>query len=164
MNTIEEKLWEYIDGTCSAEEREAISLLIERDELYSQKYEELMSLDAGLADIELDEPSMAFTYNVMETIRTENAMEPLKATVNKKIIGGIGLFFVFTIAALLVFTLTQINWSAGSSSPAINFSLPKVPDHFSSTAIYAFVFIDLILGLFLLDNFLRKKLTNVPEN
>lgn len=165
MNTIEEKLWGYIDGTCTAEEHEAIGLLIERDELYRQKYEELLSINAGLADMDLDEPSMAFTYNVMEAIRTENAMKPLKATVNKRIIGGIGLFFVLTIGALLVFTLTQINWGAGNtlSAPLVNFAMPHLPDHTRSTAIYAFVFVDLILGLFLADNYLRKKLTNLPD-
>jgi anti-sigma factor RsiW len=164
MNTIEKKLWEYIDGTCSPEERDAISRLIERDEVYRKKYEELLRLNAGFANMELDEPSMAFTYNVMETIRTENAMKPLKAAVNKYIIGGIGLFFVFTIAALLVFTLTQINWSAGAGTSALSFTMPHIPDHINSTVVYAFLFVDLILALFLLDNYLRKKLTNVPQN
>jgi len=31
MNTAEEKLWNYIDGTCTPAEQEAISLLIEQD-------------------------------------------------------------------------------------------------------------------------------------
>jgi hypothetical protein len=163
MNTIEEKLWGYIDGSCTPEESDTIRLLIESDEVYRKKYEELLNLNIAFANMELDEPSMAFTYNVMETIRTENAMKPLKATVNKRIIGGIGLFFVLTIAALLVLTLTQINWSAGVGTSTVNFTMPRIPDHINSTAVYAFLFVDLILGLFLLDNYLRKKLTNVAE-
>ncbi|MBW4890214.1 hypothetical protein KXQ82_10825 [Mucilaginibacter sp. HMF5004] len=161
MNTIEEKLWNYIDGTCTAEERESIATLIATDEVYSKKYKELLLLNAEFTNIELDEPSMAFAYNVMETIRTENAMKPLKATVNKNIIRGIGMFFAFTIVALLVFTLSQVNWSAGgNSAPVINFTMPQLPGLISSTTVYAFLFVDLILGLFLLDNYLRKKLTN----
>ncbi len=163
MNTIEEKLWNYIDGSCSAEEHESISALIQSDAVYRQKYEELLLLNAEFGNMEMDEPSMAFTYNVMETIRTENAMKPLKASVDKRIIRGIGLFFVLTIAALLLFTLFQVNWTSNSSTPAFNFTMPQLKNYFNSTAVYAFLFIDLILGLFLLDNFLRKKLTNAPS-
>ena len=32
MNTIEERLWNYIDGTCTEEERKAIDMLIAGDE------------------------------------------------------------------------------------------------------------------------------------
>src|SRR5471030_1951548 len=115
MNAIEEKLWDYIDGSCSAEERESIGKLIESDPVYRSKYNELLKLNAEFSAVELDEPSMAFAYNVMETIRTENAMKPLKARVNKRIIGGIGMFFALTIGILLVYVLTQINWSEGAS-------------------------------------------------
>jgi hypothetical protein len=166
MNTIEEKLWNYIDGTCTAEEREAISILIERDEVYRHKYEELLLLNAEFSNMEMDEPSMAFAYNVMETIRTENAMKPLKATVDQRIIKGIGLFFILTISALLIFTLSQIKWTSGGSvlpTVDINFKMPNIKEYFNSTAVYAFLFVDLILGLFLLDNYLRKKLTNVAQ-
>ena len=164
MNTIEEKLWNYIDGTCTAEEREAISILIERDEVYRQKYEELLLLNVEFTNMEMDEPSMAFTYNVMETIRAENAMKPLKATVDQRIIKGIGLFFILTISALLIFMLSQIKWTSGGSLlPAVDFKMPNIKEYFNSTAVYAFVFVDLILGLFLLDNYLRKKLTNVVQ-
>jgi len=164
MNTIEEKLWNYIDGTCTAEEREGISILIERDEVYRQKYEELLLLNVEFTNMEMDEPSMAFAYNVMETIRAENAMKPLKAAVDQRIIKGIGLFFILTISALLIFMLSQIKWTSGGSLlPAVDFKMPNIKEYFNSTAVYAFVFVDLILGLFLLDNYLRKKLTNVVQ-
>ena len=39
MSSIEEKLWEYIDGTCTAAEREAVEKMIAGDEIYRQKYE-----------------------------------------------------------------------------------------------------------------------------
>jgi hypothetical protein len=44
MNSIEEKLWNYIDGTCSPQEHEHISQLILHDEEYKQQYAELMQL------------------------------------------------------------------------------------------------------------------------
>src|SRR5271156_1008235 len=113
MNSIEEKIWNYIDGSCTPEEQKAIGLLIEQDEVYRRKYDELVQLNTEFAAIELDEPPMAFTYNVMETIRTEHAQQPLKAAINKRIIKGIGLFFIITISVILIFTLANIHWSAG---------------------------------------------------
>ncbi|MDB5155580.1 MAG: hypothetical protein JWR50_287, partial [Mucilaginibacter sp.] len=86
MNSIEERLWDYIDGNCSAAEREAIDLLLVNNEGYRQKYLELLAFNREIAAMELDEPSMAFTYNVIEQIRTDYAKQPLKAKINKNII------------------------------------------------------------------------------
>ena len=54
MNTMEERLWSYIDGACSEEEREAIGLLIEQDTAYRSKYEELLSFSRELSKMDLD--------------------------------------------------------------------------------------------------------------
>jgi anti-sigma factor RsiW len=157
-NNIEEKLWEYIDGNCTADEQKAISSLIASDETYRLKYQELVNFNNQLSAMELDEPPMAFTYNVIEAIRTEQAQQPLKAAVNKRIIRGIGLFFVITIAALLVFVLANINWSSiGASSVDVNVKLPKIINYLTRPVIQGFLFFDLILGLFLFDHYLRKK-------
>ena len=119
MNSMEEKLWNYIDGSCTADEQKAITRLIEQDEVYRVKYEELLQLNKEFALLELDEPPMAFTYNVMEHIRAEHAQKPLKAAIDKRIIGGIAAFFILTIAALIFFAISSVNWSGES-----NFSMP----------------------------------------
>jgi hypothetical protein len=75
--------------------------LLQQDEVYRKKYNELLQLNSEFAAMELDEPSMAFSYNVMETIRTEHAKQPLKAAVDKRIILGIASFFVLTLSVLL---------------------------------------------------------------
>jgi anti-sigma factor RsiW len=162
MSSTEEKLWNYIDGTCPPGEHEAISRLIEQDEVYRRKYHELLKLNAEFASIELDEPPMAFTYNVMEAIRTENARQPLKAAINKRIIRGIGLFFVVTISALLVLLLASVHWSAGAGEGThiTNELLPRLKPLFSGPAMEIFLFLDVVLGLYLLDSFLRRKSLN----
>jgi hypothetical protein len=165
MNAIEEKLWNYIDGTCTSEEQQAISMLIDTDELYKQKYNELIQLNADFGAMELDEPSMAFTYNVMEAIRAENALKPLKARVDTRIIWGIGGFFVISITALLIFVLASINWhQTGNAStlqmPKVDLNLPKISDIFSGNVMRGFILFDLVLALFVFDTFLRKKLNN----
>jgi hypothetical protein len=156
MSSIEEKLWEYIDGTCTAEEQKAISLLIEQDETYRQKYRELLSFNADMATMEMDEPSMAFTYKVMENIRADYAQQPLKAAITPNIIKVIALFFVGTIAALLIFMLVNINWSAGNSSTAPVSNFPEMKNFLSGSVLKGFLFFDVVLLLFLFDGFLHK--------
>lgn len=164
MNTIEEKLWNYIDGTCSPAEQDAIARLIEQDEAYAQKYQELLALNQEFAKMELDEPPMAFTYNVMETIRTENAMQPLKANIDKRIILGIAIFFAVTILALLTFTfanihISGINISAADIKLPAGVKLPSTNSLFSGPVLKWFLIFDVVLALFLTDAYLRRKKT-----
>jgi hypothetical protein len=162
MNTIEEKLWNYIDGTCTPAEQEAIALLIEQDEVYAAKYAELTTLNAEFATMELDEPSMAFSYNVVEAIRGEKMLAPLKSTINKKIILGIAAFFVLGIVALLAVVCSSVQIS-GSAFGEINIKLPdnfKIPattSVFNKTFMQCFFVFDLVLALFLTDSYLRRK-------
>jgi anti-sigma factor RsiW len=159
MNSIEEILWNYIDGNCSQAEQTIIAARIAEDEAYRLKYQELLKLNQDFSEMELDEPSMAFTYNVMEDIRAENARAPLKAAINKRIIWGIALFFVITLLAVLFFILTSINWSAQSApvNLAVNFKMPDINPVKTKIVLQSFVFFDVILALYLLDSYLRKK-------
>jgi hypothetical protein len=158
MNSMEEKLWDYIDGSCTEDEHKAITMLIEQDEVYRKKYKDLLKMDQDFNLMELDDPSMAFTYKVMESIRAEHAQQPLKAAIDKRIILGISAFFIITIAALLIYVLENVNWSVGSSI--------KIPEQLNADhikifitgpVIKGFLFFDVILGLFFLDNFLRRQ-------
>jgi len=159
MNSIEEILWNYIDGLCTPEEQKIIDTLIAEDEAYRLKYHELLKLNQEFSAIELDEPSMAFTYNVMETIRTENARVPLKAAINKKIIIGIALFFALTLMALLLFVFTSVKWAgiAPHVNLAYTFKMPAIDAGTAKIALEGFVFFDVILALYLLDAYFRKK-------
>jgi anti-sigma factor RsiW len=163
MNSIEEKLWNYIDGSCPPDEQAAIATLIEKDEVYRKKYNELLQLNSEFAAMEMDEPSMAFTYNVMETIRAEQARQPLKAAIDKRIIWGISAFFVLTLAALLIYALATANWSSGGGfkmPDQLNVTQLKVThisSYFTGPVVKGFLFFDVVMGLFLLDSYLRRK-------
>lgn len=159
MNNMEEKLWNYIDGNCTPEEQKAMSSLIDGDAAVGAKYRELVALNTTFAQMDLDEPPMAFTYNVMEAIRTENAQVPLKAAVNKTIIRGIAIFFTVTIVALLVIVVASVKWS-GQGLPAsltANFKMPEISSDKTKVVVQAFVFFDVMLGLYLFDAYLRRK-------
>ncbi len=158
MNNIEEKLWEYIDGRCTPDEQKTISSLIADNEAVRLKYNDLLSLNAGFSTMELDEPPMAFTYNVMEAIRAEQAQKPLKSAINKRIIIGIAGFFVFTILALLLYVVTGIHWSTVNiigQLPA-TVKMPAVKGAFTTPLLTGFFFFDVVLGLFLFDGYLRR--------
>jgi len=160
MNNIEEKLWNYIDGNCSEPEQKEIAGLIERDEAFRMKYEELLSLNAEFSAIELDEPPMAFTYNVMEEIRAEHAQQPLKAAFNTRIIVGITSFFAITIVVLLGYILLSINWSAGSAGAEnipVSFKLPDLSKYITAPVVEGCLFFYVVLALFLFDTYLRRK-------
>jgi hypothetical protein len=159
MNTIEERLWNYIDGTCTGEERRAIDALIASDEAYRSKFEELLSMDKQLAKMEPDEPSMAFPYNVMEGIRKEYARQPLKAGINKRIIRIITGFFILTIGLLLIFVLSNLHLTPVSLSVHLpdSLKLPDMKNYLSGPVFKGFIFFDVILALFLTDALLRKK-------
>jgi anti-sigma factor RsiW len=161
MNNIEEQLWNYLDGLGSAQEREVISHLIATDKIYQQKYEEILSFNQELDNIELDAPPMAFTYNVMEAIRTQEASKPLKAAIDTRIIKGIALFFIITIIALLGVALANVNWSSSVSTSGVQvpsgMQLPSIKNYFGGPALKGFLFFDVVLALFLFDGYLRKR-------
>jgi len=167
MNNVEEQLWNYIDGACTPEERAAVNQLIASDEAVRLKYQELLTLNKEFAAMELEEPPMAFTYNVIEAIRTEQALVPLKAKVNKRIITGIMLFFVISLTGFLVFALTKMDISSAgipdiTSKVPANFKMPDMNLHISKPLVEGFMFFDVVLGLFLFDTYLRRK--NIPKN
>jgi len=158
MNSIEEQLWNYIDGTSSHEEQKAITLLIEQDDIYRKKYNELLLLNAEFANMELDEPPMAFKYNVMEAIRNEHAQAPLKAKIDQRIIRGIGLFFVLMISTIMIYALACVHWSAGlSGGTTLHFAIPQIAQYLTSPLMQGFLFFDVILALYTFDTYLRKK-------
>lgn len=154
MNTIEEQLWNYIDGNCTAEESNAIAARIATDEQVAQLYAELMEVNATLQTIELDEPSMSFTRNVMEQVKVELKPVALKTKVDQRIVYAIGAFFV----AALVFIF---GYAIANSNVSFEFTMPKVDLAFahklvSPTTLKIFLFVDVILALIYIDSYVRK--------
>jgi preprotein translocase subunit Sss1 len=160
---IEERLWNFIDGTVSASEKTVIEQLLESDAEWKAKYHELLQVNELLKSSELEEPSMRFTKNVMEEISKLHIAPATKSYINKKIIWGIGIFFITLLVGFLIYGFGQMDWTAGQEttlSKNINkFDLSKVDfsKFFSNTWVNAFMMINVVLGLVLLDNFLTNK-------
>ena len=159
MKSIDEQIWDYIDGTCSPEEKLDIAAKIASDQEFNLAYQEMLQVHQLLDAEQLDEPSMSFTRNVMELVDLEIAPVALKTKVDNRIIYSIAAFFGIAMLAILIFAF------ANASYTMPEFKLPKMQLSFDFTpyvtplAIKIFLFVDVVLGLFYLDGFLRRKLS-----
>src|SRR3954470_16668979 len=161
MNTqknIEERLWSYIDGTSEVEEKSAIEQLLKENLEWQRKYKELLDINQLLHSTELEEPSMRFTRNVMEEIAKYKIAPATKTYINKRIIYGIGAFFLTMIVGFLIYGFGQIDWSAsGNLNTGISLDKIDFSRFFNNTYVNVFMMINVVLGLMLLDRYLSKK-------
>ncbi|HEY6503616.1 MAG TPA: hypothetical protein VIZ28_06535 [Chitinophagaceae bacterium] len=154
----EERLWNYIDGTSSADEKLVIEKLLQENAEWREKYRELLEVNSMLRSIELEEPSMRFTKNVMEGIAKLQIAPATKSYINKKIIWGIGIFFITLVVGFLVYGFGQVDWTAkGDTKIPIDLGKVDYSKFFNNTYVNVFMMINVVLGLFLLDRYLANK-------
>lgn len=155
---IEERLWNYIDGLGSAEERSVIEKLLQQNAEWKSKYHDLLEAHRLLQSSDLEQPSLRFTKNVMEEIGKYHIAPATKSYINKKVIWGIGSFFIALIIGFLVYGFGQMNWtSKGDNILPFDISKLDVSKFFNNTYVNIFMMINMVLGLFLLDNYLSNK-------
>ncbi len=160
---IEARLWSYIDGVSSQEEQTIIEQLLQTDAEWRSKYGELLEVSQLLSSSELEAPSMRFSKNVMEEISKLHIAPATRSYINKKVIWGLGFFFIAMIVGFLIYGLGQMDWttdSEGTISKNINkIDLNRVDfsKFFSNTWVNIFMMINVVLGLFLLDNYFSVK-------
>lgn len=166
LNDIEVKLWEYIDGFSNDAEKSAIEKLIAENAEWKAKYHELLEVHQSLNLVELEEPSLRFTKNVMEEIARYHIAPATRTYINKKVIWGIGLFFVTMIIGFLVYGFAQIDWTvAGETKNPLGVDLTKVDysQMFNNNLMNGVMMLNIILGLFLFDRYLSNKNKKLRE-
>ena len=164
MNThqnMEDQLWDYIDGSLKEEEKSFIENLLETNQEWREKYNELLEVHQLMqGSIELDEPSMRFSQNVMEEIARYQIAPATKTYINKKVIRGIAAFFIISLVGFVVYAFGQANWSSTSEGP-LGTAINKVNLDYSkllnNTYTNVFIMVNIVLGLMLLDMYLTKK-------
>jgi hypothetical protein len=163
QQNMEDRLWNFIDGLGDTEERSAIEKLIAANMEWQRKYHELLDVHQLMNSSELEEPSMRFTKNVMEEIAKYHVAPATKTYINKKIIWGIGGFFLIMVLGFLVYGFSQVNWSDNSSPGIISqYNLNKLDKinwskFFNNTYTSIFMMVNVVLGLVLLDMYLGRK-------
>ena len=164
---IEVKLWEYIDGMVEPSERSAIEQLIAENAEWRAKYLELLDLHQSINLVELEEPSLRFTRNVMDEIAKHQIAPATREYINQKIIWGIAAFFITVIVSFVIYGLAQIDWSAGNSDGTIggvDFRQVDYSRMFSNTFVNIFMMLNIVLGLMLLDRYLADRKTKYMKD
>jgi len=156
-NNIDDRLWEFIDGQSSMEEKSAIENLIETNKQWKEKYHELLELHQLVQSSTLEEPSLRFIKNVMEEIAKYQIAPAAKAYINNKIIWGIGIFFITLIIGFLIYGFGQVDWNANDNTLPIDISKVNYGKFFNNTYVNVFMMINVVLGLMLLDRYLAAK-------
>jgi hypothetical protein len=162
MNTnqqMEERLWNYIDGVSSEDEKSLIEKLLASDAAFRAKYQELLGLHQLLGKVELEEPSMRFTLNVMEEVAKYGVAKATGKYINKRIIWGIAAFFFIMIGAMLVYGFSLVNWHATPGTSIIPIDIKKwEPSKIvTNTYVNIFMMVNIVLFLYLLDRYLSRK-------
>ncbi len=155
---IEERLWEYIDGTATSEDRLRIDALLQSQAEWKDKYSELMEINQLLHSSDLEAPSLRFTKNVMEEITRLQIAPAAKSYINNKIIWGIGIFFITLMVAILGYGFSQMEWTSnGKSSFTDQLSKIDTSKFFNNDLNNVFMMINVLLGLVLLDHYFSNK-------
>lgn len=162
MKTIEQELWHYIDGNCTIAEKIEIEAKIKANLQYGVIYKELLEINTELNSIELEEPSMSFTRNVMEQVNLELKPVALKTKVDNRVIYSIGGFFILTILSIFIYAVAKTDLSLKFDLPQLNFELYE-SKIINSSSINIFLMVDMVIALVYLDSLLRKNSTQKKE-
>lgn len=163
---MEQQLWEYIDGLTTEEETAVVKKRIAEQAAWREKYEELLSIQQLLRGTELETPSLRFTKNVMEEIAKTSIAPATKNYINNKIIWSIAAFFITVILGCVVYSLAQLNWSAGKDSSLNMIDLSKVDYNqlFNNSFVNIVMMANVVLGLMFLDRYLNNRKRKRMQN
>ncbi len=151
---IEIQLWDYIDQTCSQQDKERIAALLEKDLVWQQAYQELLQFQGSLKNnIATEKLKDGFTSKVEQAIK-QTATPQKTYHFHNWIIKGIAAFFIISISTYFIYALIQIDWSLTNSNTAFEtpkLSLPELNFSYSPQLLYTLTFASLILILAFLD-------------
>lgn len=158
---IEIQLWEYIDGTCNDNDRQRISTLIEQKAVWKAKYAELLAFNADISsNLELEQPAMRFTQNVMDAVAAQQIAPATKKYINKSLIRGIAAFFITMLASIFGYALATSHGHTGPGMlPKIDFGNLNYTHYINSSTMKVFISVNIVIGLVFLDTMLRRKRT-----
>jgi hypothetical protein len=155
---MEMQIWEYIDNTCDNAARQRISILLAQDVAWREKYDGLLALHSGISEsLEMEQPSMRFTKNVMEAVAGVHMAPATKKYINKAVIRGIAAFFIITIGLSVGYAIATADWHFRSFRHSHGVKSDELGFLFNSNVFNLFVAINVVLALLLVDKLLRKR-------
>ncbi len=158
-DNISERLWQYIDGNSTPEEKTTVEKLLQENSTWRENYQALLQVQQLLQQSDLEAPSLRFTKNVMENIARQNITPATKNYINYNIVRGLAAVFIGIVLVFVIYAFFQVKFDF---APAREKSL--IPEHnfdisviFNNDWVNAVLLLNMILGLFLLDQFLTAK-------
>lgn len=111
--TIDARIWDYIDGHSSPAERADLEALLQASPIWQERFTQLQELQAQLLQLPPEQPSMRFSKNVTEAILQATLPSPQRL-INKRVVGGIAALLVLLFIAGLV--QGMVIWGTGPAA------------------------------------------------
>ncbi len=155
---IDIQLWAYIDSTCTPEEHNRVAKLIAQDEVWKDKYEELLAFHQSVqTDMRLEHINSSITDAVMAKIDVPATQSNSKSLLLTWGIRAIVAFFIISISAAFVYYIITADLSLAEHTVRAghNFTVPQS----AKPTIGMFVgFTVLIFLLMAVDNIFRRRM------
>ena len=143
----EEKIWEYLDGSLNESERREVEYAIANDATAASLYNELNSINSLLASQSADQPSMAFTENVMRSVLPRFEYTPAaKVSLVPLLVSALPFLLVLAIVSAMLLN----NYTDGYYSYHIS-------THFMNVVKMLFILIDSILLMLFIEQWFYSK-------
>lgn len=149
---LEMLFWDYLDDRCEAEARAQVETLLKTDTKSLVLFQELKTLHQLAAETELEQPSIRFQQNVMDTIAAAQPAKPLRSYYNPWVTRGIAaaLFVMLLLAGVRLFEAPSANTTPEISLPSLSLS-GFIPGNLIPYLLFALVlagllFIDTLAG------------------
>jgi hypothetical protein len=109
-------------------------------------------------DLEVTSPSPDFSGKVMGAIAGTHIAPASRTYINKKVVYGMGLFFLLLVAGAVAYAVPSFNWSAtGRLLPTIDPGKLDISRYFTGKTLNCMLFLNVILGLIFLDKYFVRK-------
>jgi anti-sigma factor RsiW len=143
----EEKIWEYLDGNLNEAGRAEVTYAITHDPIVMSLYKEILAMQGILQSQSAEQPSMAFTENVMRSINAYQYKAVPVVSIMPLLLSALPFFIVLGLACASLL-------SSGAGLSAIYHLSP----HFMSILTMLFILADsVLLMLFLEDWFFASR-------
>ena len=149
----EQRIWDFIDGSCTAEERAKVRSMIHTDAEWRSLYDQAMALQKTLYTIEPVSPSPHFVKEIMEKVDEEVQQQPAK-TINRGVIFSVVLIFAVCLALAVIGSAAK-GWPPGQHWPTSSPVFPRVTS--DQTVTMMLIFVTIILALRLVEKLLAAR-------
>ena len=141
----EEQMWDIIDGIATPDVKAQHDLLLKSDAVYKADFDKLMHLQMQLLKLDLEEPSMRFTQNILDKVT------PSVKTVVKpdKVVRGFLLGMGILACAIIGFTVVM---GGGQGNTPATGVASFFQNTFSSDKIFSGLYSSSLFPIFMLIN------------